>query len=156
MTHLHDYHPDPDTLPVPPERQVLADILGIDQPDDPRAVLRQLESGLPGAVVPRLAKRLGTPAADLFTLLDIPPSGRDHAGGEGRRLTIWESDRTYRIARLLSEATRVLENPDAAATWLRTPHAALAGETPLRMARTDAGTHQVTELLGRIENGIPS
>jgi putative toxin-antitoxin system antitoxin component (TIGR02293 family) len=70
------------------------------------------------------------------------------------RLSPEESDRLYRLARVLAHADRVFEDPHESAEWLRTPNAALGKQQPLDLLDTDLGVQQVDDALGRIEHGI--
>jgi putative toxin-antitoxin system antitoxin component (TIGR02293 family) len=73
---------------------------------------------------------------------------------EQSRLSADESDRLYRLARVLAHADRVFEDPDESAEWIRTPNASLGKQQPLTLLDTDIGVQQVDQVLGRIEHGI--
>jgi putative toxin-antitoxin system antitoxin component (TIGR02293 family) len=70
------------------------------------------------------------------------------------RLTVEESDRALRLARVGAQALRVFGDPEKAKRWLRKPSSALAGQTPLSLLRTETGAQLVTELLGQIAHGM--
>jgi putative toxin-antitoxin system antitoxin component (TIGR02293 family) len=70
------------------------------------------------------------------------------------RLSADESDRLYRLARVLAHANRVFEDRDEAADWIRSPNTALGKQQPLTLLDTDIGVQQVDRVLGRIEHGI--
>lgn len=42
----------------------------------------------------------------------------------------------------------------AAMTWMSTPRAALANQTPHEYSRTEEGAREVKDLIGRIEHGV--
>ncbi len=69
-------------------------------------------------------------------------------------LTPEQSDRLMRVLRLLAAAEETFGSQKKAATWLRRPTAALAGERPLDLLDTDEGAREVETLLGRISHGI--
>lgn len=73
---------------------------------------------------------------------------------EQKRLSPNESDRLYRLARVLAHADQVFEDPEESADWIRTPNAALGKQQPLSLLDTDVGVQQVDQVLGRIEHGI--
>ena len=73
---------------------------------------------------------------------------------EQKRLAPDESDRLYRLARVLAHANRVFEDPDESAEWIHTPNTALGKQQPLTLLDTDIGVQQVDQVLGRIEHGI--
>ena len=70
------------------------------------------------------------------------------------RLSPDESDRLYRLARVLAHANRVFEDPQESADWIQTPNTALGKQQPLTLLDTDIGVQQVDQVLGRIEHGI--
>jgi putative toxin-antitoxin system antitoxin component (TIGR02293 family) len=70
------------------------------------------------------------------------------------RLSPDESDRLYRLARVLAHANRVFEDRGESADWIQTPNSALGKQQPLTLLDTDIGVQQVDQVLGRIEHGI--
>jgi putative toxin-antitoxin system antitoxin component (TIGR02293 family) len=73
-----------------------------------------------------------------------------------QRLTMVESDRLYRLARIYATATRVLQNDEMAKDWLNRPQRGLGGRIPVKVIETEAGAREVEDLLGRIEYGVIS
>ena len=73
---------------------------------------------------------------------------------EQHRLSPEESDRLYRLARVLAHANRVFEDPQESADWIQTPNTALGKQQPLSLLDTDIGVQQVDQVLGRIAHGI--
>lgn len=74
----------------------------------------------------------------------------------GRRLTADESDRVYRLARIVAHAEEVFEDIDKVRNWLAHTNRALGGVTPLSLLDTDEGVRQVDTVLGQIEYGLIS
>jgi putative toxin-antitoxin system antitoxin component (TIGR02293 family) len=74
---------------------------------------------------------------------------------EEGKLTAEESERVYRYARLFERAVEVLGSEEKARTWLKKKQWALGSRIPLEIARYEPGAHEVQNLLGRIEHGIP-
>lgn len=70
------------------------------------------------------------------------------------RLTPEQSDRLARVLALVGEAEAVFGSEDKAGQWLRRATAALAGERPLDLLDTSAGSREVERLLGQIGHGI--
>jgi putative toxin-antitoxin system antitoxin component (TIGR02293 family) len=64
-----------------------------------------------------------------------------------------ESARVGRLNRVSERAVAVLGNLIMAFHWLRSPNPALSGKVPLALVANEAGTHQVLDLLARIERG---
>ncbi|MGL6337742.1 MAG: type II RES/Xre toxin-antitoxin system antitoxin [Waterburya sp.] len=71
-----------------------------------------------------------------------------------KRLTPTESDRLYRLARIIALAIDVFGDEKEARNWLKEPKNALSGQTPIEAIKTEPGVQQVDLLLGRIEQGI--
>jgi len=72
----------------------------------------------------------------------------------GGRFTTEESDRMYRLQKLLDRTEEVLEGHEAAIEWLKSPKRALNERKPIDLTISEAGVHEVEQLLGRIEHGI--
>jgi putative toxin-antitoxin system antitoxin component (TIGR02293 family) len=70
------------------------------------------------------------------------------------RLSLAESERAERIARIAAMAFEVWGEEDARA-FLSNPHPMLDGETPLEAAATDLGAREVESILRAIEFGLP-
>ena len=69
-------------------------------------------------------------------------------------LSLEETDKALRLARIASEADRIFANPEKSARWLRKPNAALSGHAPLELLKSEAGALAVDELLGQIDHGM--
>jgi putative toxin-antitoxin system antitoxin component (TIGR02293 family) len=72
------------------------------------------------------------------------------------RLTLVESERTERLARVIATAEYVWDDPQKAHRFLAMPHPQLAGKSPLEASATELGARQVEELLARIFYGLPA
>lgn len=68
-------------------------------------------------------------------------------------LSVDESDRLARIARVTQRAVDAIGDEGQARDWLRRPSRTLGGVPPLELLGTDAGAELVTDELGRIEYG---
>ena len=75
-------------------------------------------------------------------------------GGSNRLLSPVESDRLLRASQVFDHARAVFDNDRDAVAWCSKPNHALSGETPLSLMDTDAGVHQVDDVLTRIEFGV--
>ena len=69
-------------------------------------------------------------------------------------LTREESDRAFRLARIVQIAERIFGNHQKAFVWLRLPNEQLSMSTPIRSLETETGARVVEELLIRIDYGI--
>jgi len=83
----------------------------------------------------------------------IPPRTRRHRAENNQPLTIEESDRAVRLVRIQSLAEEAFGDVGKANRWLRKELAELGGETPLTVARTEAGARVIETILGKIAWG---
>jgi len=72
------------------------------------------------------------------------------------RLTPAESERTERLARVISSAEYVWDSRNEARAWLTRPHPELENRPPLEAALTELGARRAEELLDRLFYGIPA
>ena len=81
--------------------------------------------------------------------------GPAHLGDltSGQRLTLDESDRLARVARVLAVAGASFGSADKAGRWLRRPSRGLRGEVPLALVVTTGGARLVEDELTRIASG---
>ncbi len=70
------------------------------------------------------------------------------------RLSLVESDRLYRIARIFALAKDVFENEERAIEWFRRPQFGLGDRIPLDLINTEVGAREVESLLLRIEYDV--
>jgi putative toxin-antitoxin system antitoxin component (TIGR02293 family) len=116
--------------------------------------VNQVEGGLPAASAIAFKEALKLTNEELGALLGVSTRTLVRWQPGKSRLDVVSGDRLLRSARLFSIATDVLEDPEAAARWLKSPQRALAGAIPLALARTDVGARAVEALLGRMEHGV--
>lgn len=83
----------------------------------------------------------------------IPSRTRRRRAEKRQPLTVEESDRAVRLARIQTIAEETFEDRDKAAVWLRRPLAELNGEAPLAVAETEAGARVIGTLLAKIAWG---
>jgi len=93
----------------------------------------------------------GLTLKELANALDLSP--RSLQRRRRGRLARFESDRLYRMARLLAIARENLGDSARAARWLRRGNRALGGSAPISAIDTELGARQVENLLGRIAYG---
>ncbi len=76
----------------------------------------------------------------------------------GRRrkkiLSPYESERLFRVAKVIARAEDVFDDLANAFAWLKGPNILLATATPISLLDTGIGAELVTNVLGRIEHGI--
>lgn len=112
---------------------------------------RVIERGIPTAAVEAL-KRQGITEGEAARFV-IPRRTLGHRREKGQALSVGESDRAVRLARILALAEAAFANPEKAMTWLRRPSSALDDRAPLDVAGTDAGARIIENLLARIAWG---
>ena len=110
---------------------------------------RAVIDGLPVQALIELARHVGRPELKYR----VVPKATLHR--RRVKLSLEESERLERIARIVALAEHVWENQAHALTFLTNTQAQLGGETPLEMARTDLGAREVEELLWKIEYSLP-
>ena len=115
---------------------------------------RAVEAGLPVAALHHVAAHLarGAAGASAFKYRVVPKATLHR---RGRTLSLEESERLERLARITALAEEVWEDPELAREFLTSRQAQLADETPLDLARTDLGAREVEDLLWKIEYSLP-
>jgi len=119
--------------------QQIGEWLGVPVPKTDQQMLEIVERQLPASAIARLVA-LGLTRAEVDVLV-IPLRTLQHRRSRREKLTVEESDRLLRVARLLSRAESVYESR-------------LGNRTPLEMAKTDTGARIVEELLVQIDEGM--
>ena len=116
------------------------------------ADLRQaIREGFPHAVLGELMRASGLTLKELADALDL--SSRSLQRRRLGRLARFESDRLYRLARVLALARESLGDEARATRWLKRSNHALGGVAPIAAIDTELGARQVENLLGRIAYG---
>jgi putative toxin-antitoxin system antitoxin component (TIGR02293 family) len=119
----------------------------------PIEIARAVRRGLPWAAFEALVSALAVSQAELAAMLHIRARTLSRRKASGR-LEAMESDRVFRLARVLAHAVEVFESVERARDWLETENRSLDGQRPLAFLDTDAGVREVDDILGRIEHGI--
>ena len=129
-----------------------ARVLGTDV-DSPLEWVEVLESGLPIGALDRAIEHrlLSREEADQYV---IPRRTLSHRRQRGDRLTLEESDRLSRIARITARATETFGAADQASLWLREPNGGLGGARPLDLLKSGEGAILVDQILTRIDHGV--
>jgi putative toxin-antitoxin system antitoxin component (TIGR02293 family) len=111
-----------------------------------------IREGFPHVVVAALMRASGLTLKELAEALDLSPRSLQRRRRSGR-LARFESDRLYRLARIVALAGQSLGDRERALRWLKRSNRALGGATPLTGLDTELGARQVENLLGRISYG---
>ncbi len=116
-----------------------------------RDLREAIREGFPHAVLEELMRGSGLTLKELAAALDL--SVRSLQRRRRGRLARFESDRLYRMARVLALASESLGNEARASRWLKRANRALGGVAPIAAIDTELGARQVENLLGRIAYG---
>jgi len=116
-------------------------------------VIKALEDGLPVSRFTKIRQTLDLPDKDLAKVIRIPKSTLAARKKKGK-LSFEESERLYRVQRLLEKAINVFGAVEPARKWLKEKSFGLGDVSPLELASTEVGAREVENLLGRIEHGV--
>ena len=111
-----------------------------------------IRDGFPQMVVTEVMHGAGLTLKELAESLDLSPRSLQRRRSEGR-LARYESDRLYRLARIIALAKRSIGDSESANRWLRRPNRALGNAIPLETIDTELGARAVENVLGRIAYG---
>lgn len=133
----------------------IAEILGLG------AAVRTVEelesavsAGLPKRSLERLSSRLyeDRKIASAYKFKVVPQATWKR---RTKRLSVDESERTERLARVLAYAEYVWEDREQAREWMSKPHREFQNISPLEVARTELGARRVEDLLEKLFYGLP-
>src|SRR5450432_3538710 len=106
-----------------------------------------IREGFPPAVVEELMRASGLSLKELAESLDLSPRSLQRRRRSGR-LARFESDRLYRLARIVALAQQSLGTHERAVHWLKRGNRALGGVPPIQAIDTELGSRQVENVLG--------
>src|SRR5206468_10999358 len=109
-----------------------------------------IREGIPAAAVESILDVVGLSQSELARALGIPERTLARRKREGV-LNSEESSKLLRLARVVSRAHEVFDDPRVAVDWLMAPNAALRGHAPLNLLDTDIGAESLLDTLRRIE-----
>jgi putative toxin-antitoxin system antitoxin component (TIGR02293 family) len=122
---------------------------------------------IPAGDLPRVPSARAQPAAlrslrergysqdEIFALV-VPKRTFARRQKRHEPLTIEETDKAIRLARIADLATDVFADRAKSERWLRKPKRQLDGETPLAYLASEAGARRIEDMLWRIDSGILS
>ena len=111
-----------------------------------------IREGFPYSVIEELMSASGLTLKELADSLDLSSRSLQRRR-RSRRLARFESDRLYRLARIVAIAHQNLGDRKRTARWLKQPNRALGGLAPVTALDTELGARQVENVLGRIAFG---
>ncbi len=115
-------------------------------------VTKLVHQGLPNGVAKFFVARGMT--ADEFHKIVIPARTLKHRKAKAMRLSLDESDKAARAARILAFAEVAFGDLAKALSWMRKPKKRFDGQAPMAMLRTEAGARLVEEELIQVDEGM--
>jgi putative toxin-antitoxin system antitoxin component (TIGR02293 family) len=113
-----------------------------------------IRKGIPYAKVRLVKAALNLTDNEFADYLGISLRTLQRKRDSHKALSIPESDRLYRMAKIYALAVIVLEDEEMARKWLHRPQRGLGGKVPIQVIQTDAGAQEVEDLLEKIEFGV--
>lgn len=135
--------------------QRVSEILGLPSDErNVRDVAAAVERGLSLSALERTVARAGLTGKAREALLHsvVPRTTWKRRS----RLTLPESEKTERLARVIAFAEILWEEPTAAQAFLGTPHPQLDQRTPLECANSELGARRVEDVVQRALYGLPA
>jgi putative toxin-antitoxin system antitoxin component (TIGR02293 family) len=131
----------------------VAEILGV-RAANISDLSHKVEQGLPKNALIRVAKRVSVKKGEAgrFLVKVVPPATFKRRV----KLSLQESERTERLARVIAAAEYVWDDRNDAREWLNTVHPELDNRTPLQAALTELGARRVETVLDKILYGLPA
>jgi putative toxin-antitoxin system antitoxin component (TIGR02293 family) len=146
---LATYTPHPQRLGS--ERSILSALLAQPEFSSDMEIVNLIHNRIPVSVVDRLIEE-GVTRQEIE--LVAPTRTLAHRRAKAEPLTVEESDRAVRLARIISQTESVFDNKDKAMHWLRQQMLRFEGKTPIEMLATDVGSRMVEEALVQIDEGF--
>jgi putative toxin-antitoxin system antitoxin component (TIGR02293 family) len=117
-----------------------------------------IREGLPLDTIDRIRKIVLLTEGEILKTIGISSRTLSRRKKEKKagKLSIIESDRLYRLAKIYTLAEHVFNDRDQAVEWLHGKQFGLGGRIPLDMLQTEVGMQEVEDLLMRIEYGVYS
>jgi putative toxin-antitoxin system antitoxin component (TIGR02293 family) len=115
-------------------------------------LVRLVEARLPTQVIDGL-RRSGLADEEIYSLI-LPRRTLTHRVARREPLSLEESDRVVRLARIAAFGEQVFGDGERFWRWFRAAKRQFGGRAPLEMVTTEAGARLVEELLARIDDGL--
>jgi putative toxin-antitoxin system antitoxin component (TIGR02293 family) len=136
---------------MPTLTQDIGDWLG-EEIDSELALAKAVHQGLPLSVFATFLKH-GLTNEEVHKIV-IPARTFKHRKAKVMPLSVDESDKAVRAARVLVYAEKTFGSRDKALSWMRQPKKRFEGEAPMQMLQTGAGARLVEEMLIQVDEGM--
>ncbi|MGO8758869.1 MAG: antitoxin Xre/MbcA/ParS toxin-binding domain-containing protein [Terracidiphilus sp.] len=114
---------------------------------------KDVERGLPLSTIEEFSAYSGIAMKSLLGVV-IPARTLKHRRERKESLSIDESDRLARVAKMYELAVKVYGDREAGTKWLIKPKDRFQEHSPLDLLRTEAGADAVEEFLYQIDEGV--
>ena len=114
---------------------------------------REIERGLPLSTLEEFSAYSGIAVKDLLEVV-IPARTLKHRRHRQEPLSLDESDRLARVAKIYELAVKVYGDREDGRKWLCGKKSRFNDKTALAMLRTEAGEQAVEEFLYQIDEGV--
>jgi putative toxin-antitoxin system antitoxin component (TIGR02293 family) len=134
---------------------LMANALALFAPPNPAFAYdwQTVERGVPISALDEFAAYSGLPVKALLEIV-IPARTLKHRKQRQEPLSVDETDRLRRVARIFDLTVRVYGDAEDARRWLTKPKRRFNERTPMTLLRTQAGEDAVQEFLVQIEEGM--
>ncbi len=127
-------------------------VLGLDVKSD-RDLEKIILRGLPTAAISKIVDHIYPGQTEKYYQL-VPRSTLIRRQKEGSLLSVEESQKAERVARVFSFAVEVWGNEDKAREFMKKSHPMLDNRTPFEASLSELGARAVEKILGRLMFGI--
>ena len=127
-------------------------VLGIEVKSD-RDLEKVILNGLPCSAIAKIVERIYPGQTDKYYQL-VPRSTLVRRQKEGSPLSVEESQKAERVARVFSFAVEVWGDEAKAREFMTKSHPMLDNRTPFEASLNELGARQVEQILGRLMWGI--
>jgi putative toxin-antitoxin system antitoxin component (TIGR02293 family) len=114
---------------------------------------KAVERGIPLSALEKFSAYSGISMKELLEVV-IPLRTLKHRRERREALSLDESDRLARVARMFELAVKVYGDHDDGRQWLINPKKRFDGRTALSMLRSETGERAIEELLYQIDEGV--
>jgi putative toxin-antitoxin system antitoxin component (TIGR02293 family) len=111
-----------------------------------------VEEGLPTENIDLLREK-GLTFSEVSEIV-ISPRTLKHRKARGEPLSLEETDRLVRVARVVTLAEEVFGDHEKALLWLRAPDDGIGHRSPMSMLQTESGGRLVESMLWQIDEGV--
>ncbi len=112
-----------------------------------------IRKGFPSKTLESFGAHIGATNAELAEILGISVRALAWRRRKGI-LTPCESERMFRVARVVGRAEEVFGDRAKGLEWLKSPNISLGGVSPMSLLDTYIGGDWVMDTLGRVEHGV--